>query len=121
MPQPSEAQLEIMDLLWEREPLTVREVHALLSERRRVSYTTMLTQMQRMTEAGLLGRDTSSRTHRYHTLLTRETVERTLFDRLADTAFGGSKVNLALRALGDADPTTEELDALQAFINRQKK
>ena len=121
MPQPTEAQLEIMDLLWDHEPLTVREVHERLSERRPVSYTTMLTQMQRMAEAGLLGRDTSARTHTYHTLLKREEVERTLFERLADRAFGGSTVNLALRALGDETPTAEELAELRAWVDRQSQ
>lgn len=118
---PSEAQLEILDLLWQHAPLTVREVNDHLNRRRPVSYTTTLTQLQRMAEAGLVERNTSARTHTYKPLPTREAVEQQLFGRLARTAFGGSTFTLALRALGNQQPTDEELDALQAFIDRQKQ
>jgi predicted transcriptional regulator len=120
-PMPSEAQLEILDLLWQQQPATVQDLHERLGARRQVSYNTVLTQLQRMTKAGLVERNTDQRTHTYMAAPRREQIERRLFDRLADTAFGGSTINLALRALGNEKPTPAELDELQQWINRQKK
>ena len=120
-PMPSEAQLEILDLLWQQQPATVQNLHDRLGVRRQVSYNTVLTQLQRMTKAGLVERNTDQRTHTYIAAPRREQIERRLFDRLADTAFGGSTINLALRALGNEKPTPEELNELQQWINRQKK
>ena len=121
IPMPSEAQLEILDLLWQQQPATVQDLHGRLGSRRQVSYNTVLTQLQRMTKAGLVLRNTEFRTHTYTAAAKREQIERKLFGRLADTAFGGSTVNLALRALGNETPTAAELDELQEWINRQKK
>ena len=118
---PSEAQLEILDLLWQQQPATVQDLHARLADRRQVSYNTVLTQLQRMTKAGFVVRNTDQRTHTYTAAVQRKQVEKSLFNRLADTAFGGSKVNLALRALGTEAPTADELDELQQWINAQKK
>lgn len=118
---PSEAQLEILDLLWQQQPATVQDIHARLADRRQVSYNTVLTQLQRMTKTGFVVRNTDKRTHTYVSGIRREQVEKNLFNRLADTAFGGSKINLALRALGNETPTDAELDELQQWINRQKK
>lgn len=120
-PMPSEAQLEILDLLWQQQPATVQDLHDRLGSRRQVSYNTVLTQLQRMTKSGLVSRNTDQRTHTYVAAAAREDVERQLFDRLADTAFGGSTIHLALRALGNETPTPAELDELQQWINRQKK
>lgn len=118
---PSEAQLEILDLLWQSQPATVQDLHSRLDSRRKVSYNTVLTQLQRMTKAGFVTRNTNQRTHTYTAAVQREDIEKNLFNRLADTAFGGSKINLAIRALGNETPTPEELDELQQWINRQKK
>lgn len=118
---PSEAQLEILDLLWQDQPATVQTLHDRLASRRQVSYNTVLTQLQRMTKAGFVIRNTEQRTHTYTAGVAREQVEQNLFNRLADTAFGGSKINLAIRALGNETPTPEELDEIQQWINRQKK
>ncbi|MEM1359723.1 MAG: BlaI/MecI/CopY family transcriptional regulator [Bacteroidota bacterium] len=120
-PMPSEAQLEILDLLWQEQPATVQNLHDRLASRRKVSYNTVLTQLQRMAKAGFVTRNTDQRTHTYKAALRREQVEKRLFNRLADTAFGGSKIHLALRALGNETPTPQELDELQEWINRQKK
>lgn len=118
---PSEAQLEILDLLWQEQPATVQNLHERLASRRKVSYNTVLTQLQRMTKSGFVIRNTEQRTHTYTAGVAREQVEDTLFNRLADTAFGGSKINLAIRALGNETPTPEELNELQKWINRQQK
>lgn len=116
---PSEAQLEILDLLWRESPLSVRDLHAAIEQRRPITYTTVLTQLQRMTEAGLVLRDTATRSHLYQPAVAREAVEGTLFGRLASTAFGGSRITLALRALGNETPTADELVELRRWIDEQ--
>ena len=120
-PTPSDVQLEILDLLWRSGSATVQDVHLALSERRAVAYSTVLTHMQRMAKAGWVKRDTTQRTHRYTAAVAREDVEAKLFSHLAKTAFGGSIFDLALRALGRDEPSPEELDQLQAWIDEQKQ
>lgn len=118
-PSPSDAQLEILDLLWRESPLSVRDLHAAVDRKRSVSYTTVLTQLQRMTEAGLVERDTASRSHLYRPAVPRDAVEKGLFGKLAETAFGGSRVTLALRALGNETPTADELVELRRWVDDQ--
>ncbi|OAV44592.1 BlaI/MecI/CopY family transcriptional regulator [Lewinella sp. 4G2] len=120
LPHPSEAQLEILDLLWTDQPATVQQLHARLADRRQVSYNTVLTQLQRMAKSGLVERNTDQRTHTYVAAHLREAIEQSVFGRLANTAFGGSKVNLALRALGNETPSPAELEELEAWIKKQK-
>lgn len=122
---PSESQLELLDLLWRGAPLSVRQLHEALVERRAaaghapLSYTTVLTQLQRMHDAGLVERDTAARSHLYRPAVPREDVELGLFGRLAERAFGGSRVTLALRALGTETPTAEELAELREWLNQR--
>ncbi|NJC26480.1 BlaI/MecI/CopY family transcriptional regulator [Neolewinella antarctica] len=120
-PNPSGAQLEILDLLWREQPATVQQVHDRLQDRRKVSYSTVLTQLQRMNKSGLVTRNTDQRTHTYVAAVPREAIEQSLFGKLADSAFGGSKISLALRALGNETPSAAELDELEAWIKRQKR
>ena len=120
-PIPSEAQLELLDILWQNQPATVQQLHTAFTARRAVSYNTVLTQLQRMAKSGLVTRDTSSRTHLYTAAFDRKEIETTVFGRLASSVFGGSTFNLALRALGNQTPSAAELDELQAWIDAQKK
>lgn len=120
-PTPSEAQLELLDLLWQHQPATVQQLHDELTKRREVSYNTVSTQLQRMDKSGLVVRDKSQRTHTYTAAYSRQEVESGVFDRLAKTISNGSTFDLALRALGNQAPTPDELDELQAWINAQKK
>ncbi|MGB3547441.1 MAG: BlaI/MecI/CopY family transcriptional regulator [Saprospiraceae bacterium] len=118
--QPTEAELEVLQALWENQPATVREVHERIERSRPISYTTILTQLQRLHAKGLLERERRGKQHVYRGVHSREEVERGLLYRLADHAFGGSAVQLALRALGDGQPTPEELDQLEKWVAEQK-
>jgi BlaI family transcriptional regulator, penicillinase repressor len=118
--QPSEAELAILQALWQQQPASVREVHEIISRQRDVGYTTVLKQLQRMLDKGLVRRESRGKTHYYQTKLTQESVQRDLLDRLADTAFGGSAIRLALRALGSDRPSPEELDELQRRLDELK-
>lgn len=119
-PQPSEAELAILQALWQQQPASVREVHEIISRQRDVGYTTVLKQLQRMLDKGLVSRTERGKTHYYRAKLTQESVQRDLLDRLADTAFGGSAIRLALRALGQERPSPEELDELQRRLDELK-
>ena len=119
--QPTEAELEILQVLWQEQPATVKTVHERLETSRNVGYTTILKQMQRMFEKGLLTRTQEGKVHYYSAVHARSEIQSSLLDRLVDTAFGGSTLRLALRALGRKPATAEELEELQRWLDQQKK
>ncbi|NJC27868.1 BlaI/MecI/CopY family transcriptional regulator [Neolewinella antarctica] len=118
---PSDAELLLLQALWENPGGTVQDVHA-WGERagKDVGYTTVLTQLQRMHRKGLVTRKRDGKQHRYDAVRGREETETALVDRLSQTAFAGSPVRLALRALGNDRPTTNELEALERWLIEQK-
>jgi predicted transcriptional regulator len=89
-PRPTDAELAILRVLWERGPSTVRQVHEVLSRERPGGYTTALKLLQIMTEKGLVRRDETDRTHVYHPRLSEEQTQRQLVRDLLERAFGGS-------------------------------
>ncbi len=118
---PSDTELDILRVLWDRQPRTVREVHEALSATKDVGYTTTLKQMQRMLDKGMLQRQEDGRAHTYSTLLQAPKVQRSLLSRLMDKAFGGSAIDLVVQALGHGNPTEEELEQLEQLIAEKKK
>ncbi|MCB9296984.1 MAG: BlaI/MecI/CopY family transcriptional regulator [Lewinellaceae bacterium] len=118
---PSESELEILQVLWEEEPATVRTVHEALAREKDVGYTTTLKQMQRMLEKGVLRRIEKGRVHYYQTAVKGPAVRQSLLQRLLKNAFGGSAVELALHALGQSRPGLEELEELERLIQQKKK
>jgi len=116
--RPTDSELEIMQLLWEHGPLTVRQLNDKLNEHRRVGYTTTLKIMQIMTEKGLLIRNTDHRSHVYTPTLPPEEVQSTMLDHVVKTVFRGSRSNLILQALGGHSSSAEELAEIKALIER---
>ena len=100
-PRPTDTELAILRILWERGASTVRQVHEALSRERPAAYTTALKMLQIMTDKGLVRRDESDRTHIYQPKLTEEQTQRQLVRDLVDRAFGGSASKLVLQALAD--------------------
>ena len=99
-PRPTDAELAILRVLWERGPSTVRQVHEVLVARvGTTAYTTALKLLQIMTEKGLVRRDETDRTHIYQPRLTEEQTQRQLVRDLLDRAFGGSASKLVMQAL----------------------
>ena len=90
VPKPTDAELAILRVLWERGPSTVRQVHELVARDRPAAYTTALKLLQIMTEKGLVDRDERERTHVYRARLSEEQTQRQLVRDLLDRAFGGS-------------------------------
>jgi predicted transcriptional regulator len=116
-PRPTDAELAILRVLWERGPATVRQVHEALAGARATGYTTTLKLMQIMAEKGLVTRDESVRTHVYEVRLSREQTQRQLVSDLLDRAFGGSASALVLQALRAGDATPEELQQIRELID----
>ena len=115
-PRPTDAELAILRILWDRGASTVRQVHDVLSRERPTAYTTALKMLQIMTEKGLVRRDDSDRTHVYQSKLSEEQTQRQLVRDLVDRAFGGSASKLVLQALATKRATAEELGEIRKLI-----
>ncbi|WP_298739086.1 BlaI/MecI/CopY family transcriptional regulator [uncultured Chitinophaga sp.] len=119
--KPTESELEILRVLWEKGPSTVREVHEVLGQSKDAGYTTTLKLMQIMHEKGLLDRDTSSKTHIYSSAVSQENTQRQLLDKMIDTVFNGSASQLVLQALGNHTSSKEELEKIKQYLNDMEK
>ena len=116
--KPTEAELEILNILWERGPSTVREIHDLISKQKEVGYTTTLKLMQIMAEKkGLLSRTKEGKTHTYHSNISKEQAQDNLIKRLMNQVFEGSATKLAMKALGNQKATKEELDEIRKYLD----
>jgi predicted transcriptional regulator len=117
--QPTGSELEILEILWQKGPSTVRQVNELLEQKgKHVGYTTTLKMMQIMTEKGLLSRTMDGRMHVYTALIQAYTAQNVLIDRMVEAAFGGSAMKLVLQALGNHRVTPEELREIRELINK---
>lgn len=119
---PTDAELEILAVLWKRGPSTVREVHDAILTHNTVGYTTVLKLMQIMHAKGLLERDDSARAHVYSPVSSREHTQRQLLGKLTQRAFGGSVAELVLQALGSGrGSSSEELARIRKLIGELEK
>lgn len=126
MPQPSDpkptgSELQILEVLWDHGPSTVREVFEVVGESRDVGYTTVLKLMQIMADKGLVSRDETRRTHVYKARLTRKRTQKRMVGELIDKAFGGSAAGLIGQALMSRKPDDDELKEIQALIEQYRK
>ncbi|MEM1358979.1 MAG: BlaI/MecI/CopY family transcriptional regulator [Bacteroidota bacterium] len=116
--QPTASELDVLQLLWERGPLPVKEVHQALSQERDIVYTTVLKTMQVMMERGFLTRESQGRKHIYAASIAQEDTQNSLLDTFMNRTFGGSAKALAMRALGNYKTSKEDIDELKALINK---
>jgi BlaI family transcriptional regulator, penicillinase repressor len=121
LPRPTDAELSILRVLWERGPSTVRQVHDVLNRDRPTAYTTALKLLQIMTEKGLVRRDDTDRTHIFQARLSQEQTQRQLIRDLLDRAFGGSASKLVMQALAARRATPEELGEIQKLIDGRRE
>lgn len=117
IPKPTEAELSILRVLWNRGPSTVREVQAVLNEQKETGYTTVLKLMQIMLEKRLVERDESRRTHVYRPRVPEEKTQRQLVGDLIERAFSGSAQKLVMQALSAKKVSPEELDQIRAMLD----
>ena len=119
--KPTESELEILQVLWEKQEATVRDVHEELARKKDVGYTTALKLLQIMFEKGLVSRDESAKSHVYKAAVTREKTQKQLVGKMINTLFAGSPGQLVMQALGNHDASPEELEEIQKLINSLKK
>ncbi len=115
--KPTSAELEILDVLWERGESTVREVFESLSEHKHTTYTTVLKFMQIMQEKGLVERDITEKAHVYRPCVTRRQTQSNLVGDLLDKMFHGSALGLVQHVLETKPATATELAEIRRLIN----
>ncbi len=120
-PRPTDAELEILTVLWSTGPATVREVHTVISRRRPAQYSTILKFMQIMAEKGLVRRDETERAHVYQAARPREWTRQQLAGDLLERAFSGSAKALLLGALSARKATRKELDEIRNLLDEYRK
>lgn len=116
-PRPTDAELEILKVLWQRGPSTVREVHDVLNATRPTGYTTVLKLMQIMSEKGLVSRDEEQRAHVYEARLAQEQTERQMVGDLLERVFDGSASKLVMQALATKKTSAGELTAIRQLLS----
>jgi predicted transcriptional regulator len=115
--RPTDAELEILQILWEKGEATVREVHEELAKRRHTGYTTVLKTMQIMADKGIVDRDEQGKAHVYRPTQTAETSRRGLVGDLIERAFGGSASQLVMHALSAKQSSPEELAEIRKLLD----
>ena len=120
-PRPTDAELEILTVLWSIGPATVREVYDVINRRRPAQYSTVLKFMQIMAEKGLVRRDEKERAHIYEAARPREWTQRQLAGDLLERAFSGSAKALLVGALSARKATKEELAEMRKLLDEYRK
>lgn len=116
--KPTEGELEILQVLWDKGLCTVREVHEEIAKSKDSGYTTTLKLMQIMHEKGLVERNTSAKTHVYKALVTRKDAQKSALDKILNTVFTGSTADLVIQALGNHRASQSEIEAIKNYLNQ---
>ncbi|MBU6421557.1 MAG: BlaI/MecI/CopY family transcriptional regulator [Gammaproteobacteria bacterium] len=118
LPEPTQTELEILNVLWESGPNTVRQVHATLLQHDELAYTTVLSMLQIMYQKGLVTRDDSERAHVYAAALSKNQTQRQILGKLLHRVFNGSTTELVMQALGSAKPASiSEINKIRARLD----
>ena len=118
---PTQAEFDVLSVLWRLECATVRQVYEAMGPARGVRYTTVLKIMQLMAAKGLVTRDTSQRSHVYRAATEQQITQRGLIADLVERAFGGSLQQLLLRAVEDQDASPEALAEIRALLDKHEE
>jgi predicted transcriptional regulator len=118
--KPTESELEILQVLWQKGNATVREVHEVLSLHKDAGYTTTLKLMQIMHEKGLVSRNEQSKTHVYKANVSKENTQQQLLGKMINSLFEGSASALVIQALGNTKPSANEIEAIEQLLNELK-
>jgi predicted transcriptional regulator len=120
IPRPTESELELLRILWENQPATVREIYEKLNEERPSGYTTVLKLLQIMTAKGLVIRDEANRAHVYRSAISQDAMQSKILRDLSIRLFSGSAAQLAMHALAMEPASANELDEIRALIERKR-
>jgi BlaI family transcriptional regulator, penicillinase repressor len=120
--EPTKSELEILQVVWQHGPSTVRFVNDQLNEQKReVQYTSTLKLMQIMVEKGLLNRDESQMKHVYSAAAEEGRTKSLLLDRFVDTLYNGSASSLMMQLLGNKKTSKKELEAIKELLKKMDK
>src|SRR5690606_17704263 len=115
MIKPTDSEMEILQVLWQKGQSSVREVYEAL-DKKQVGYTTILKLMQIMLDKGMVVRDTSSKTHQYRAVLEKEHTQGQFLDKMIDAVYNGSTARLVMQALGNDRTSRKELEEIKEFL-----
>ena len=121
VPKPTEGELELLTILWDRGSATVRELFEAVNDRRPVVYTGVLKLLQIMTDKGLVERDMSERAHVYRAAVERVETQQRFMREISDRFFAGSAAQLALRALEMETASEEDLNQIRKLLRRKRE
>ncbi|HVW95393.1 MAG TPA: BlaI/MecI/CopY family transcriptional regulator [Mucilaginibacter sp.] len=118
---PTKSELEILQVLWDHGPSTVRFVNNMLNEQKEVNYTSTLKLMQIMVDKGMLKRDESQMKHIYHVIEEEQKTKSHLLRKFVDTMYKGSSRSLVMQLLGNDKPSKEDIKAIKDLLNKLDK
>ncbi|RLD22994.1 MAG: BlaI/MecI/CopY family transcriptional regulator [Bacteroidetes bacterium] len=119
--KPTESEIEVLALIWQQGPLTVRQIHDQIKTSRDIGYTTTLKIMHIMFEKGLLERSKQGKTHLYDAVESPNEIQDGLLNKMVKTVFHGSTKDLIMQALGSAKASKEELEEIRAYLDKLEK
>ena len=119
--KPTDSELEVLALIWQQGPLTVRQVHDQIKESRDIGYTTTLKIMQIMFEKGIADRSKQGKTHIYTAVESQHQTQDGLLNKMVKTAFHGSAKNLIMQALGSSKTSKAELEEIREYLDKLEK
>ena len=120
-PKPTESELEILNILWEKGASTVREIHEVLEQTKESGYTTTLKLLQIMHDKKLVKRDASSKTHIYRANISQEDTQGQMLKKMIDTVFNGSAMDMVMQALGKHKASKDELEQIRQYLEQADK
>lgn len=115
--KPTESEMEILQVLWEKGDSTVREVHEILTTKKEAGYTTTLKLMQIMHDKGLLNRNDDARSHIYSAVVKKESMQKQVVNKMINGMFKGSSAKLIMHALGNHRASKEELAEIKKYLD----
>lgn len=118
LPNPTPVELDILRILWQQGPSTVRDVYAHMSKDREMAYTTALKMLQIMTEKGLVDREEAGKAHVYTARQSEERTQRSMVGEFMDRAFGGAAQKLVMQALTSRKTSPEELAEIRQLLDQ---
>ena len=119
--KPTDSELEVLALIWQQGPLTVRKIHDQIKMSRDIGYTTTLKIMQIMFDTGMLDRDKQGKTHIYNAVESQHKTQDGLVSKMVKTAFHGSAKDLIMQALGSAKTSKAELEEIREYLDKLEK
>jgi predicted transcriptional regulator len=117
---PSDAELEILQIIWEVKEARVKDIFDKLSQYKDVGYTTVLKTMQIMHEKGVLEREADGKSHIYRSLVEKKDIQEKFLNKILNKVYHGSAYNLVMSALGNYSASEKELEQIKEFIKQQE-